>query len=267
MLNDDHDIEIPLTRSGIVWGISVTGFVWIFFGLCVPIAIWDFVDKLFPNTKVEKLGQIGDMFGAVNALFSSLAFFAAILALMLQIKELRESGERRNEERSQQLEQARLTVEGFRLQKSILEDQRRERIWVVLNSIIDGMTALETKVQLHLNYIGLGSHDVKSAPQFTIPKEMTTFDDIQDAIRVFLLPLSHVSFYIPQHLAQLSDAMKQFADVIADAFLDQPDGAPKVLPDMSELHDLLTPYRKSVSNLVGMIVRELNARTDAEVRC
>ena len=39
-------------------------------------------------SKSEERGQFGDMFGAVNALFSGLAFAGLILTLILQRKEL-----------------------------------------------------------------------------------------------------------------------------------------------------------------------------------
>lgn len=117
MSGDDLDIEIPLTRKGVAWGFAVTCFVWIFFGLCVPIAIWDFITHLFPNTKVEKLGQIGDMFGAVNALFSSMAFFAAIMAVMLQVKQMKESSKRELEQNKLQTRQSELAQKTTEIQE------------------------------------------------------------------------------------------------------------------------------------------------------
>jgi hypothetical protein len=42
---------------------------------------------IFPNT--EQRGQVGDAFGAVNSLFTALAFFGIVVSLFLQGRDLR----------------------------------------------------------------------------------------------------------------------------------------------------------------------------------
>lgn len=70
------------------------------------VAIWNF----FPN--MTDRGQYGDMFGAVNALFSGLAFAGLIFALLLQQQEL-----------NLQREELRLTRQELHGQTKALADQ------------------------------------------------------------------------------------------------------------------------------------------------
>jgi hypothetical protein len=62
--------------------------------LCVAagvVALWaltPFAMRLFVENDLGKLGQAGDLFGSVNALFSGLAFAGVIVAILLQREEL-----------------------------------------------------------------------------------------------------------------------------------------------------------------------------------
>lgn len=128
MAVNDFDIEIPLTRKGVAWGFAMTFFMWIFVGILFPVAIWDFVVHLFPNAHVDKLGQIGDMFGAANAMFSSMAFFAAILTVMLQVKQMKESSKRDLEQEKLQVEEMKLANENLTLQRELMDREERKQV-------------------------------------------------------------------------------------------------------------------------------------------
>ena len=55
--------------------------------VCCVICVWALSFFLFFIGNWEKRGQFGDMFGAVNALFSGLAFAGLIITLILQRNE------------------------------------------------------------------------------------------------------------------------------------------------------------------------------------
>ena len=75
--------------------------------ICV-FALWALTFLLFFIADSDRRGQFGDMFGAVNALFSGLAFAGLIITLILQKTELSlqrdELEQTREELRNQQLE-------------------------------------------------------------------------------------------------------------------------------------------------------------------
>jgi len=54
--------------------------------LLAPVAYGLIIVNIFPS--MEARGQFGDMFGAINALFSGLAFLGVVYAILLQKKEL-----------------------------------------------------------------------------------------------------------------------------------------------------------------------------------
>lgn len=62
-----------------------TVIIWSFIGV---FFVWALTFILFFLSSMESRGQFGDMFGAVNALFSGLAFAGLIITLILQRKEL-----------------------------------------------------------------------------------------------------------------------------------------------------------------------------------
>lgn len=89
--------------------ICLTWFVW-----------WVAVEKMTPH-KAEQ-GQIGDLFGGINALFSGLALAGVVTAVVLQSRELqlqREAMHKQNEE-------LELTRNEIKLQREQLELQREE---------------------------------------------------------------------------------------------------------------------------------------------
>ena len=73
-------------KKGLPWGI-------ILIGLLAIIVLWLVVGILVPShcEKIgsEKMGLFGDQFGAVNSLFSALAFLGLIVAIFLQGRELK----------------------------------------------------------------------------------------------------------------------------------------------------------------------------------
>lgn len=105
---------------------------------CV-LAVWALTFFLFFITDSGERGQFGDMFGAVNALFSGLAFAGLIITLILQKTELglqREELEQTREElRNQRVE--------FETQNETLKYQRFENLFYnMLNlqeKIVEGL--------------------------------------------------------------------------------------------------------------------------------
>lgn len=69
--------KIQITNSNVYFGIGAILTIWILSG----ILTWNIVDS-------EKIGIFGDMFGAVNALFSGLALFGIIVSIIMQKEEL-----------------------------------------------------------------------------------------------------------------------------------------------------------------------------------
>jgi hypothetical protein len=65
----------------------------------------DIKAKLDPTAELVALGTYGDSFGALNTLFSGLAFAAIVLSIYLQSKEIRETRREVEEQRSQQTKQ------------------------------------------------------------------------------------------------------------------------------------------------------------------
>ncbi|MDG3006426.1 hypothetical protein [Paludisphaera mucosa] len=83
----------------ILWGISIAGFVlWVVLAFMPKIALncfWFQLDKEEEVKRVEsvlsQLGTFGDMFGALNCLFSGAAFVGVVYAVLLQRRELHDS--------------------------------------------------------------------------------------------------------------------------------------------------------------------------------
>ena len=64
---------------------------WIILILIVVVSLWlltPFIIKGVIYSEIDKAGQFGDMFGAINALFSGLALIGVIVAIFLQRREL-----------------------------------------------------------------------------------------------------------------------------------------------------------------------------------
>ena len=100
-----------------------------FIKLFVPVGLvigltwfgwWVAVENM-TSQKVEQ-GQIGDLFGGVNALFSGLALAGVVTAVVLQSRELQLQREAMNK----QNEELELTRNEIKLQREQLELQREE---------------------------------------------------------------------------------------------------------------------------------------------
>lgn len=82
------------------------------FVVLLYIASWYYIDETFVNS--DDRGQFGDQFGAVNALFSGLAFAGLIFTIILQKKEL-----------ALQREELTQTREELKGQKEQMEEQNK----------------------------------------------------------------------------------------------------------------------------------------------
>lgn len=92
--------------------------------------------SLFARFNVAQSGQIGDMFGMANSLFSGFAFTAAMLALVLQVRETRESGERQLKQEALQTQQMQLAKDTADIQRKLMDSQNAQFLMPVLTRII-----------------------------------------------------------------------------------------------------------------------------------
>lgn len=103
------------------------------------IIVWALTFLLFFMSDSEKRGQFGDMFGAVNALFSGLAFAGLIITLILQRREL----SLQRDELEQTREELKNQREEFEKENETLRQQRFENLFYnMLNlqqEIVDGL--------------------------------------------------------------------------------------------------------------------------------
>lgn len=100
--------------------------VWSVIGV---IAVWAFTFLLYFINDSEERGQFGDMFGAVNALFSGLAFAGLIITLILQREEL-----------SLQRDELKQTRKEFEDQNKTMKRQRFENTFFNLMSLHQNIT-------------------------------------------------------------------------------------------------------------------------------
>jgi len=131
---------MKITRKNIILGICAILILWILSGI-----ITYFIFS-------ENRGEIGDMFGSINALFSGLALFGIIISILIQQNEL-------NLQRKELTE----TREEFKINRltNILFKQIE-----YLNSIIDNSRFAATKINLiefikHINNIKNENNDDK----------------------------------------------------------------------------------------------------------
>ncbi len=113
-----------------IWIWFVVAFVVIMWATTLGLLYWDDTEKL------GDIGKFGDMFGAVNALFSGLAFAGMIYAIWLQSQELRRTNEEmggqsemlelQKNELTKTNEQMELQNESLRLQNQELIETRKE---------------------------------------------------------------------------------------------------------------------------------------------
>jgi hypothetical protein len=92
-------------------------FVVVFFGLFSIFTVWALsgfvVYWYFPSATSR--GTFGDMFGAINALFSGFAFFGLVIAIVLQKQELEEQRKEIRESRLAQQQSAEALKDSFRV--------------------------------------------------------------------------------------------------------------------------------------------------------
>lgn len=93
------------------------------------IMVWAMTFFLYFNYNSEERGQFGDMFGAVNALFSGLAFAGLIITLILQREEL-----------SLQRDELKQTRKEFEDQNKTMKRQRFENTFFNLMSLHQNIT-------------------------------------------------------------------------------------------------------------------------------
>lgn len=89
------------------------------------LIVWALTFLLFFMSDSEKRGQFGDMFGAVNALFSGLAFAGLIITLILQRREL----SLQRDELEQTREELKNQREEFEKENETLKYQRFENLF------------------------------------------------------------------------------------------------------------------------------------------
>jgi len=107
------------------------------------LVVWAFsafvMFTVFPEP--AERGQVGDTFGAVNSLFTGLAFLGIVVSLMLQLRDLRQQREELRLSRSAQQDTAKALGEQH--------DRMREEIWLsyilARSRILMVLTEYETK--------------------------------------------------------------------------------------------------------------------------
>lgn len=132
------------------------------------IVIWLLSIFIIPHCfqKWEERGQFGDMFGAVNALFSGLAFAGVIIAILLQRKELELQREELEQTRR---EFQRQTIE-FEEQNKTLSIQRFENTFFnMLNLLTSIVNTISFKA---VSYGAIGSFSAEALQHMIPPKRI-----------------------------------------------------------------------------------------------
>ncbi|MFY0604495.1 MAG: hypothetical protein JXQ93_11125 [Flavobacteriaceae bacterium] len=106
---------MKINRTNIIIGVSIIVFLWGISGILI-----------YFNFDNDSRGTLGDMFGAINALFSGLALFGIIVSILIQQKEL-------NYQR-QELEETRLEFKTSRITTIMFKQLD------YLNSVLDELT-------------------------------------------------------------------------------------------------------------------------------
>lgn len=103
--------------------------------VAIVLILWALSFFLFFYNDSEKRGQFGDMFGAVNALFSGLAFAGLIITLILQKNEL-----------SLQREELQLTREEMKNQRMEFEKENETLRYQRLENLLYNMLNLQQEI-------------------------------------------------------------------------------------------------------------------------
>src|SRR4051794_38322332 len=97
--------------------VAPSRFWWVILGLALPLILaiyglaWSFLVTNWGD-RLERFGQFGDAFGAVNALFSGLALFGVVVALFLQIHEMHGSKQDSERQAKFMMQAAKLNAYG-----------------------------------------------------------------------------------------------------------------------------------------------------------
>jgi hypothetical protein len=135
MCSENKEDRKPLDKQNMSIGRIIC---WSLIGVFV---LWALTFFLFFISETEKRGQFGDMFGAVNALFSGLAFAGLIITLILQRQEL---GLQREE-----LEQTR---EELKNQRTEFEKENETLKYQRFENLFYNMLNLQQKIVEGLKY-------------------------------------------------------------------------------------------------------------------
>lgn len=98
--------------------------------LLIVIGLWLLIGFLPQRlyTSLSDAAAFGDSFGCVNSLFASLAFAFVAMALILQIREVRDNARTQAEQGRVQLEQIRIAERTTRIQEAMRLDARRRLV-------------------------------------------------------------------------------------------------------------------------------------------
>lgn len=111
------------------------------FSVIVVLVLWALTFFLFFINNMETRGQFGDMFGAINALFSGLAFAGLIITLFLQKKEL-----------SLQREELQLTRDEMKNQRTEFEKENKTLKYQRFENLFYNMLNLQQEIVAGLRY-------------------------------------------------------------------------------------------------------------------
>jgi len=155
-----------------VKGRQMSGRNWVLLGVVVLVALgWFFFPEVVSAWNAEgiKAGEFGDQFGALNTLFTGLAFALLIYATILQSKELRLQREELEETR----EEFRIQSGEFRKQTEIQdrhlallkeERERREAQWKAENRpkiLVSEVVKRHTTIRVFLVNVGSAAIGVR----------------------------------------------------------------------------------------------------------
>lgn len=111
------------------------------FSVIIVLVLWALTFFLFFINDMETRGQFGDMFGAINALFSGLAFAGLIITLFLQKKEL-----------SLQREELQLTRDEMKNQRVEFEKENKTLKYQRFENLFYNMLNLQQEIVAGLRY-------------------------------------------------------------------------------------------------------------------
>lgn len=108
--------------------------------ICLWVLSWMLIDLCYQQSTGDKVGTFGDKFGAINALFSGLAFSGLIMTLVLQKEEL----EAQREELRQTHEELKNQRHEFEAQnKTLRQQQIATTFFQLLNAVQKNIDYLE----------------------------------------------------------------------------------------------------------------------------